>query len=271
MFIVAIGCTPAGGVDQTTPRDKAAPGPIEISTPPTPPTPPTPSADQCESKIAEYLERRSALDGCERDSDCAEMWAGLCPHGPYFINRASDPSAVLTLSREIQAGCQIPECEPPAHLDPGRCEAGRCVEGRQPPKSDEFSSCWDFRITYLEAEGRVDARSVEHQRGVTPRLATGVTSIGSIVLEVDWKGCLDCELRISEHNSGMARLVDGTRTRSETKETIEFPVTPGPYFFLARSPTGDHGYSLSLHMLDSSGAPGKANLHGVAWQRMCED
>src|SRR5690606_15803636 len=105
----------------------STPEPGDPSTPvPAPPTktksktdPEPAPANGCAEQIARYLADRQQLSRCETDSDCAEMWPGLCPHGPYYIDREADIEGVLALEREIIANCEIPECEPPIELGIG--------------------------------------------------------------------------------------------------------------------------------------------------------
>jgi hypothetical protein len=174
------------------------------------------------------------------------------------------------VAKRIEDGCSIPECEPPMNLDPGRCDHAKCVEGRAAPKTGGLKSCWDFALTYVESGGRASGRTVEHQIGPTARFAVGVAAAGSVALDIDWAGCTDCELIISEHNSEMANLVVGDRKRTGDVQSIVFPVTSGPYYILGSRPGPAHDYSFSLRVLDESGAPQSASLHGLAWQRVCE-
>jgi hypothetical protein len=81
-----------------------APGPTDLVEPPIEPPieadaksvpgSPDPSlsktsrpGDGCAQQITDYLSARAELSRCTSDSDCAEMWPGLCPHGPYYIHR----------------------------------------------------------------------------------------------------------------------------------------------------------------------------------------
>lgn len=262
-----------GGADQSADGGVEAPpiaeSPETETTDPAPELAPTEplDAEGCTEAIALYLERRAALNHCEVDSDCAEMWPGVCPHGSYYIDRAADVSTLYALVDQIEGSCELPECEPPIWLGPGRCEDGVCVDGRTPPDD----TCWDIRVEYLESGGGFSTETVAGIRGSTPLHAIGAPAAGTLSLTVGWGDCSDCELRISEHNSGMANLVQGTRERVGERETIELPVTPGPYYLLGYSPTGPHRLTVSIEMLDSAGQRREADLHGVAWQRVCED
>ena len=245
----------------------AAPDPAESGGEGASPTEPMTEA-ACAEAFAEYRELRASLNHCEIDSDCAEIWPGVCPHGPYYIDRGADVSELFALVDRIEDGCLLPDCEQPMRLDPARCDAGKCVEGRTPPAAD---TCWDFRLEYLASGRRHSTETVAHQQGITARAAVGVAEAGEMSVTVHWGDCPDCALRISEHNSGMANLVDGERTRVGERETIELPVTPGPYFMMAMSPTSPHPVTVTVDLIDEAGRPAQTNLHGVAWQRVCED
>ncbi|HLT40589.1 MAG TPA: hypothetical protein VK034_30135, partial [Enhygromyxa sp.] len=167
----------------------STPEPGDPSTPvPAPPTktksktdPEPAPANGCAEQIARYLADRQQLSRCETDSDCAEMWPGLCPHGPYYIDREADIEGVLALEREIIANCEIPECEPPIELGIGHCEQGTCAPGRAPAsKGDE--SCWDYRETWLEADGAASATTSSTIRGITPHVAIAPAAAGTLVL-----------------------------------------------------------------------------------------
>lgn len=262
----------------TAPGDPVAPAPDDPVAPaPDPGSAEGPIAD-CEAAIAEYLSRRKALDHCERDFDCAEIWPGLCPHGPYYIHREAEIAPVWSLARRIEKHCEIPECEPPMALGIARCERGHCVSGRPPAKKGD-ESCWDFREIHLEAKGSEQARTEPAIRGITPHLVIAPKSAGRLRLQVEWpRACTDCTLLVSEHNSGMARLLDTTpKSTTDTmrngkpmrRETIELQVTPGPYHMVAKSAVAADVF-VSTELVDESGAPGQVTRHGESWMRMCE-
>jgi hypothetical protein len=100
----------------------------------------------------------------------------------------------------------------------------------------------------------------------------GLPENGTLTLEVDWApGCTDCTLQISEHNSGMSRLVEGERTRTGRKSKITLPVTKGLYYFLGRSPQARSLPFLLLPRFESeAGVAPASTRHGVNWQRLCE-
>lgn len=237
----------------------------------------TPIAD-CNAAIAEYLTQRKALDRCARDSDCAEIWPGLCPHGPFYIHREADIEPVRALARRIDAGCLIPECEPPMELGIARCDEGKCVRGRSAPPGDP-KPCWDFRETHLEADGAEQGRTVQKIVGTTPQIVIAPAQAGRLTLTVQWpRACTDCKLLVSEHNSGMSRLVDTTpkSTRETTRgrdtmrqDTIELQVTPGPYHMIGTS-SAPVDFFVHADLIDAEGKPGRVTRHGDAWTRMCE-
>jgi hypothetical protein len=271
--LLLVACT------SSAPEPGAPTEPVEEGVESTPPTGP------CAQQISKYLADRKQLSRCETDSDCAEMWPGLCPHGPYYIDRDADIEAVVALEREIMATCEIPECEPPMELGIAHCEQGTCARGRKPEHKRELGSkynydmsCWDFRETWLEADGAATATASSVHNGVTPHVAIAPASPGVLTLELDWPAsCVDCRLLISEHNSGMANRITPKSTRSEAqrngepiqRERLEFPVTPGPYHFVAMA-SSDTDYTIRAELRDAEGQPGRVTRHGVDWQHMCE-
>jgi hypothetical protein len=138
---------------------------------PAPAVAPAPAKNECDVEIAEYLLSRSAANDCRRDEDCAEIWPGLCPHGPYYVNReGSDVAALLEHERRIAESCTIPECEPPMELGMASCDKGRCEPGRAAPTSGPGESCWDYRETYLEPQGGETGMTGTKIQGITPQL-----------------------------------------------------------------------------------------------------
>lgn len=272
--LLVVACTPS-----TT--EPAQPSVVAEAKPA--PADPVPKVAQdaapCEQLTAKYLADRKRLGHCNADSDCAEMWPGLCPHGPYYINRDADITGVLALEEEILTRCEVPECEPPMELGIGRCDAGVCVPGRLSARDDKGGdSCWDYRETWLEADGSASATTSRHLQGITPHIAIAPAHAGTLVLELDWPAdCADCRLLISEHNSGMAQLLTPTATRTQAqrngspivRERLEFPVTPGPYHLVALAEK-DADYFIRASLVDSDGKPGRVTRHGVGWQHMCE-
>ena len=206
------------------------------------------------------------------------MWPGLCPHGPYYIDRDADVYPIFELERAIMAGCETPDCEPPMELGIARCAKGYCFKGRTEPTSTGTESCWDYRETWLEADGAADGKTAKTLQGITPHVAIAPAANGVLVLEVDWPvDCADCQLMISEHNSGMSRLIESkpARTQAErngqpvARDRWEFPVTPGPYHMVALA-GADANYLIRADLRVDGGERGKVTRHGVGWQRMCE-
>jgi hypothetical protein len=242
----------------------AAPGPSE-------PAPAGAAEGSCGALIKKYLSERKKLNQCERDIDCAEHWPGLCPHGAFYAHRESDMSAVRAVSTQIHKTCVLPECEPPEQLGIAHCQNKVCVRGRSKPVETDLESCWDYEETYLEGKGRRSATTTKHQQGITPRMVLGVPGNGTVTLKVSWPAsCAGCRLEVSEHNSGMAGLVKGTRTKVGGVETIVLPVTQGPYYLMGFSESGGERYWLEVELLDVANKPAGSTLHGVAWRRLCE-
>lgn len=242
------------------------------------------SSDACGQQITDYLAKRAEVSGCNSDSDCAEMWPGLCPHGPYYIHRDADVGGIIDLERAIMASCTIPECEPPMELGIAHCEAGKCASGRAAPtpikriKHIKHMSCWDYRETWLEGDGGATATASSMIQGITPHVAIAPAAAGVLVLEVNWPAdCADCRLLISEHNSGMAQLIVAKSTRTQAKrngmpivrERLELPVKPGPYHMVGMAGV-DTDYTIRADLRDAAGERGRVTRHGVGWQRMCE-
>ncbi|MBN1771815.1 MAG: hypothetical protein JXB32_11170 [Deltaproteobacteria bacterium] len=225
----------------------------------------------CAALEARYLSVRASLNRCERDDDCAEIWPGLCPHGPHYVHREADVPGLFAVERRFYAECPVSECEKPERLGIAHCEAGRCVPGREPAPERPDESCWDAQETYLEDGRRESAATEEHLRGLTPLLAYGAAASGTLRLEVDWgDNCPDCRLEISEHNSGMASLVEGVRHREGGRETIALPATPGVYYLLGRRAGPSISCLVTVSLERTDGAPAVSTLHGVSWQRRCE-
>lgn len=281
-----VACTPSSP-DPGQPAQSVEPPPKPDDPEPVQPTPVVPSGS-CEQQIADYLAKRAELSHCESDSDCAEMWPALCPHGPYYIHRDADAAAIIDLERAIMKGCEIPECEPPIELGIAHCEAGKCAPGRAAPPESAHESCWDYRETWLEAEGSESATTSSTIQGITPHIAISPAAAGVLVLEIDWPAdCSDCRLSISEHNSGMSQLVvpKSTRTQAQrngvpvVRERLELPVTPGPYHMIGMAGAEANclgggcppsNYIIRADLRDAAGELGRVTRHGVGWQRMCE-
>ena len=196
----------------------------------------------------------------------------MCPYGYRYIHRDSEVSKAWKLEKEVEEKCVIPECEEPRPRGIAQCLEGRCVPGRSEAKETPLMSCWDARWTWLENEGLAIANIHETQVGTTPLLAMGIGAAGSLTIEVDWPNdCPGCQLKVSEHNSGMSRLVAGKRERVGTRETIELPAKEGPYYFLGMSERKTEGrLRLRATFRNGRGEALGATRHGVNWMRLCE-
>lgn len=227
---------------------------------------------ECATWEREFQEEKRKINRCTRDSDCTEVGPFRCPEGYVYIDRARDPSRLGQLDRQIEASCAVRDCEELSPKGIAQCHEGVCVPGREPPVETPMMSCWDTRYTWLENGQRVSTHTEHQLRGVTPILGMGLPENGTLTLEVDWApGCTDCTLQISEHNSGMSRLVEGERTRTGRKSKITLPVTKGLYYFLGRSPQARSLPFLLLPRFESeAGVAPASTRHGVNWQRLCE-
>lgn len=152
--------------------------------PPAADTAPVVADTDCEGLVADYLAKRAAASHCKHDSDCAEMWPGLCPQGPYYVNRTADVAPIVAREVAILKNCSTPECEPPMELGIAHCEAGTCARGRTPSTSGGAKSCWDFRETNLEADGITDAETVVKVKSTTPHIVISPAAAGTLELEV---------------------------------------------------------------------------------------
>lgn len=232
-------------------------------------------AAECAQWRQQYAAGREGLNvGCKTDNDCTQLWPGLCPLQPAYINARSAYAPVFELGKRIATQCAMPKCAKPRRLPLGRCKAGVCAEKRVSPLAPRkrFGSCWDMPIRYLEAGVAVLGHTSEHQTGVTPVLAIGVPATGTLSLEVDWTGhCEACRLRISEHNSGMSRLVEGTRTRTGDLERISLPVREGRYYIGALNPKKTEYFKVVAQLKDAAAKPLSTSFHGRGALRICED
>lgn len=53
------------------------------------------------------------------------------------------------------------------------------------------------------------------------------------------------------------------------QDTIELPVTPGPYPMVGTS-ASPVDFFIRAELVDASGNPGRVTRHGDGWTRMCE-
>jgi len=288
VLLLAIGCA---GTDPGPAPSQAAPEPpppaaVEPTVPPRQ-DPPPPGGDACEQARVHYVELRARENHCTRDDDCAEIHPGVCSQGPHYVDVAADHAALEAAARAFTAACVIPACEMPMPLGIAHCEAGRCEAGRSSPRGDS-KSCWDTRITYMEMNVPSIVSTYEHLQGITPLHAVGVPSPGTLRISAQL-GCTGCELKVSEHNTGMARLAKGTPFTPEPKDPmavgpmpsrsppplakalhLEFPVTPGPYFIAIIGGDPDEA-QLEVSLRDAGGKAMVPNRQGVVHQRICED
>jgi hypothetical protein len=185
-----------------------------------------------------------------------------------------------TLSVLLLVACTACAPEPGQPVAPGResPELDRRERRALRRHGIMHMSCWDYRITWLEADGSAAETAWSTLIGTTPHVAIAPAEAGTLVLEVDWPAkCEECRLLISEHNSGMAQLITPTSTRTEAerngapivRERLEFAVTPGDYHMVGQAST-DTDYTMRAELRDGDGKPGRVTRHGVVWQRECE-
>ncbi len=239
----------------------------------------------CTLAEARYLEARRAENRCERDDDCAEIYPGPCPQGPYYMHIDGDHAALDAAATAMAEVCEAADCEMPMPMGIAHCEAGRCAKGRSAPKDGPKTSCWDTKVTYMRPGRPYLASAYEHQQGITPLHAVGVAGEGT--LRISWRrDCTSCALKVSEHNLGMAQLVTGkpftpaprdpsvirpVTSRSPpagATEHLEFPVKPGPYFIAAIGEAGEVQYEIEL--LGADGTAMTPDRRGVVHRRICE-
>lgn len=225
-----------------------------------------PAAEECERLRVAYSEARSSVNSCETMSDCAQS-QGVCPEGAYYHGTRANIHPVWELETQLQSTCALPPCEE-APLPAADCRESRCVTGRPAPENGPFMACWDAELRWLEPGQGVTAKAQDKLIGTTPLMALEVPSAGVLSLAIDWTGCpRRCSLQISEHNSGMSRLVQGERTRSGAVETVTLPVTEGPYYFVGR---GSGNYGLLPTLVDAEGKRMDVVRHGASVMRLCE-
>jgi hypothetical protein len=216
----------------------------------------------------------------------APQWAPVPAYPPVAAAPWPPPEAPVSVPPPIASIATVVVVAPPATdttvmppaeglpESPSRSdvEAGRCVAGREPPREGPLESCWDTEETYLADGGRVQGITQEHLRGVTPLVVYGAAAPGTLRITVEWSPyCDDCRLEISEHNSGMASLVEGTRRREGPVEEIALPATPGPYYLVGRRAGPSVPFLVVATLVRADGLPAASTLHGVSWQRRCED
>jgi hypothetical protein len=218
-----------------------------------------------------YVAERAKLNRCKQDNDCAEMWPGYCPYGPYYIHRQSNLDILVKVTRQMRKVCPDSRCAKPRRLGPAVCRAGKCVKGRKPPRKGGVRSCWDCRETYLEYNYQSFATAHKSFTGKTPRHALGVDAPGMLEVEIKWQNhCQKAVMVISEHNPGMANKKKGRRNRTGNRESIKLKVRPGLYYFIARGTDWCSFYFTVKKLARDDGKPARTTHHGVSWQRRCE-
>lgn len=262
------------GACNASPQQPATPQKtVATQTPSTPAALPEESTVDCSKDLRSvYHKARAALNTCKKQDDCTQIWPGACPDGPYFINAKADVSAVFELEGQIEA-CSKIECEPPIFLKPAGCVKGRCVEATRSavPPDLPLKSCWDTQIAYLENNASHSGNLQKRLTGKTPLMIYEATAAGTLHLEVHWLStCVDCELQISEHNSGMARLIQGKRSKQKQIEQIILPAKSGPYYFVGRSQNSKGSFLLHVNHTTTDGRQPAAGAHGEGWKRFCE-
>lgn len=139
----------------------------------------------------------------------------------------------------------------------------------------EHMSCWEYRETWLEADGSVTATTSSMIQGITPLLAIAPASPGVLTLEVDWPAsCSDCQLWATEIGKQLVPR-EGTRSEAEregepvTRERFELPVSAKPYWFVGTSASAND-FTIRVELRDAEGQPGRVTRHGEGWQHACE-
>jgi len=276
---LVLACTSSTATTDAKPVDTKPVDAKPVDAKPVAPEKPVDEND-CDARIADYLTERAALSTCEQDSDCAEMWPGLCPHGPYYVHRDADVGAMIATEQIIAARCKLPACEPPLELGIAHCEAGKCARGRDDPmkgQDPDRTSCWDFRETNLEPDDGVDGLTETKVRPTSPRIVISPAAAGWLRITIDWpETCGACSLDITDRagskstrKSGTASVVtvNGTKLR---RERIELTVTAGSYQLVPLGPSA-LPYRLTVALKDDRGVTAEVTRHGVGWQRLCED
>lgn len=278
--LLVAACAGASDPPPSPTQDAVLPAP-----PPGEPAPAEPT-DACGRARGHYFELRAKGNHCTRDDDCAEIYPGICSDGPYYVHVTADHAALDDAAAALVDACEIPACEMPIPLNIAHCEAGRCEPGRTAPPGGS-KSCWNTKITYMESDRPYLGSSYEHLQGITPLHAVSVPAAGTLRISARI-GCADCELMVSEHNTGMARLVKGTPFNPEPEDPtkigpmpsrsppplaktlhLEVPVTPGPYFFAAIGGAGETQLEVSLR--DAGGRVMTPDRRGEIHLRICED
>ncbi|MFV8751475.1 hypothetical protein ACNOYE_13100 [Nannocystaceae bacterium ST9] len=221
----------------------------------------------CAAANAEYAALRESLNTCRVDDDCAELWPGLCPHGPAYVNRLARIDRLFAREQAIFDRCSVPECAKPIELGPAQCVDGRCVADRQAPEP----GCFDVRVDFLALDRPFDASLVGVGRVEGPRMGVGVPSSGVMTIAVDWGSCSDCTLEVMQLDPVAGLTLAGQPSAREgSVETLRFDVARSTYYLTARSQSLPAlRPRVTLGLLDGAGEPLAANQYGIAWLRRC--
>ncbi|MEM7151343.1 MAG: hypothetical protein AAF799_00805 [Myxococcota bacterium] len=237
----------------------------------------------CELARSEYAALRDAGNQCREDADCAEIYPGTCPQGPYYVNVAGDHAAISAAAAAMRVACGDVECEPPLSLGIARCAAGRCESGPRPAEP----GCTDTRVTYMDG-GRPTIGESHPTRGLGggPLHAVGVPRSGTLRLTATVSG-EDRQPWVAALQSTSVVPIDGTdfMPEADAMGTVrpvpsgapgsrarrvhrEFTVEPGVYLVGTRGAPGEVRYEAGLR--DEHGKPMAVDRRGVVHLRSCE-
>jgi hypothetical protein len=277
LLLALLGCGPAttDAAPQATPIEEA-------------PTPAEASAQECRALVRDYLDARDAANSCARDEDCAEIFPGLCPNGPYYVQVDGDRAPIDAAATALSTRCVLPECEMPRPLGIARCDDGTCVEGRTPPMDNGLTSCWDTEITWLQPGRARVGDSYPYLQGITRLFGVGVPGPGLLRVTAEL-GCDGCALQVSETNPSMGSPLAGrpftpapTEPDAVTPSTgrappamgevvqLEYDVVAAPHYLAALG--GERaGMRIEIELLDPKGQPMAVDRRGETHLRICED
>jgi hypothetical protein len=241
-------------------------------------------AFDCAEAIEVHLATRLHANRCKRDRDCGEIWPGLCPRGPYYVDRDADARDLFAEERNIARHCKLPSCEPPAELGIAHCEDGICIAGR-PPANRPGQLCRDVRETHLEPIDEHEGATATEIRGDTARLVLVPIDSGTLRITVDWpRDCDDCRLNVWRDEQGVQPPAEPVRVEATTangaairREHFELDVAqalpetvPGSPTNIVPTAAAEVPYRLRNELLDHTGHPGAVSRHGTSWDTRCE-